>query len=248
MTRRERLERKAEKRREWAEGRTSKAQALRSATPDSLRHDWALITQPGHIPERARMIRRDDKAHEHRQMAEHHEQKAAGIESQLERTIFSDDDDATEQLKAKLDQLEAERTQNNTLNKIIRRKPKNEKTPEKVAELVALGLKETTARTIFEPDFCGRVGIPSYVNQNLGGNIKRCRDRIEQIKRQHQRTAEAEQAGGVIVKITETWAVVTFAEKPEYSVIRALKDAGFHWGSGSWHGSANQLPEELKQE
>lgn len=248
MTRRERLENKAEKRREWAEGRNDKAHALRSATPDSVRHDWAFITQPGHIPERARMIRRDDKAHEHRQMAEHHEQKAEGIEAQLERSVFSDDDDAIQKLEARLVKREAGREQNNAINKIIRRKPKNEETPEKVAELMALGMKEPTARKLFEPDFCGRVGIPSYVNQNLGGNIKRDRDRIEQIKSQHQRTAEAEEAGGVTVKITDTWAVVTFAEKPEYSVIRSLKDAGFRWGSGSWHGYARDLPDDLRQD
>ena len=55
MTRRERLEAKIDKREEWAAGRRDKAATLR-AYGGSLRHDWAFITQPGHIPERARMV------------------------------------------------------------------------------------------------------------------------------------------------------------------------------------------------
>jgi hypothetical protein len=41
MTRRERLEHKLQKRREWAEGRARKAEGLRNATPESLRGDRA---------------------------------------------------------------------------------------------------------------------------------------------------------------------------------------------------------------
>ena len=49
----------------WGEKRAEKATGLRAARPDSVRHDWAFITQPGHIPERARMNARDERAMEH---------------------------------------------------------------------------------------------------------------------------------------------------------------------------------------
>lgn len=62
MTRRDRLERKIGEREDWAEGRDAKAMRLRNSTPDSLRHDHAFNTQPGYIPERDRMIRRDGPA------------------------------------------------------------------------------------------------------------------------------------------------------------------------------------------
>ena len=75
MTRRERLEAKVERRREWATGRTDKAAALTQYT-DRFRGDWAFNTQPGHIPERARVIRIEDKAHEHIEMTHHHEAKS----------------------------------------------------------------------------------------------------------------------------------------------------------------------------
>lgn len=258
MTRRERLERKAEKRREWAEGRTSKAHALRNATSDSLRHDWAFITQPGHIPERARMIRRDDKAHEHHKMATHHEQKAAGIEAQLDRSIFSDDDDAIERLAEKIADLEAERDSNKGLNAAWRKagKPKADDAPgwARIAELLnveADSRRITTARIGVARDFMDRAPFPPYVGQNLGGRIKQAKDRIEDIKRRRERTTEAEEAGGVVVKIAATpgggWAVVTFAEKPGRDMLRALRAACFRWSGGSWHGPAPDLPDELKQ-
>src|SRR3989337_1132424 len=117
MTRREQLERKAEKRREWAEKRTAKASSLR-AVGASYRHDWAFITQPGHIPARAAMNRRDEKAYEHSKMADHHEAKAAGLEAQLERTVFSDDDNAIQALEARIAENEAKRDQMKLVNKL----------------------------------------------------------------------------------------------------------------------------------
>lgn len=97
MTRRERLEAKVERRREWAAGRRDKASSLRGYT-ERYRGDVAFNTQPGHIPERARVIRMIDQGHEHAEMANHHEAKANGLERQLDRTVFSDDVDAIAQL------------------------------------------------------------------------------------------------------------------------------------------------------
>ena len=56
----------------------------------------AIHDVPGRIPARERMNRREEKAHEHREMAAHHQGKAAGLRDQLDRTIFSDDEDAIE--------------------------------------------------------------------------------------------------------------------------------------------------------
>ena len=43
------------------------------------------------------------------------------------------------------------------------------------------------------------------------------------------------------------YVTVTFAEKPEYGIIRDLKSAGFHWGGGSWHGRREALPESVTE-
>lgn len=48
-------------------------------------------------------------------------------------------------------------------------------------------------------------------------------------------------AGSVLVEGGE-FVRVTFAEKPERSVLDALKSAGFRWNGGSWHGRRDKLP------
>ena len=120
MTRRERLEAKIEKRREWADGRRGKAAALREYA-DRYRGDVAFNTQPGHIPERARVIRTIDRAHEHAAMAQHHEAKAAGLRSQLDRAVFSDDTDAVEQLEARIREHEEKRDRMKRVNALYKK-------------------------------------------------------------------------------------------------------------------------------
>jgi hypothetical protein len=115
------------------------------------------------------------------------------------------------------------------VNKIIRKKPKNEKTPEKIEALIKLGLKEETAEKLFFPDFCGRIGIPSFCNKNLSGRIRQAKSRIVQIKRQKERKEAAEKSGGISIE-GDAWISVTFAEKPDRGILTALKAAGFRWG------------------
>lgn len=250
MTRREQLERKVELRREWAVKREANAaqrfSAARNATAGIPMGQPILI---GHHSERSHrnVLARSDShmraGCESSDMAEHHASKAEGIERQLANTIFSDDDNAIEELEAKIAKLEAERETNNAINKIVRSKPKNEPTDEKIAKLTTIGMKESTARKVFEPDFCGRIGIASYVNQNLGGVIGNAKKRIEDIKRRQERTEAAENNGGVSIEGTGDWVSVTFAEKPDKDILNALRDAGFRWGSGSWAGERKDLPE-----
>lgn len=57
----DKAELKADKYEEWAEKREVRANAALNSYPE-IRHDWAFITQPGHIPERARMIKADERA------------------------------------------------------------------------------------------------------------------------------------------------------------------------------------------
>ena len=50
-----------------------------------------------------------DRAVESGKMAEHHRSKAAGLESQLDNSIFSDDPDAVQQLSERIAELESQR-------------------------------------------------------------------------------------------------------------------------------------------
>lgn len=255
MTRRERIEARIERRREWAESREKDAANRFGAArkiADNIPFGQPILV--GHHSERH--ARRDaERIHnnmakgcESADMARHHESKAANLEYALERSIFSDDDNAIEALEAKIADLEAERARIVALNKLIRKEFKADlpdgwmdricATPaEKQAILnnVAYGWRK-------EPMF------PSYVTQNISGRIQQAKKRIENIKAQNADRERAETAGGVSI-VTNTqygWATVTFAEKPERSIIDALKAANFHWSSGSWHGSADKLPDCVK--
>lgn len=249
MTRRERMERRLEKRQEWA-GKAETRAETRYDEAHRLAH-MIPLGQPilvGHHSEKrhrrhiARMDGHMSAAVEQADKARHHAGKAANLERQLAKTIFSDDADAIERLEEKVAKLDAQRKANNAANRIVRSKPKNERTPEKVAKLVALGMDEAKAIALFEPDFCGRVGIPSYVNQNLGGRITTAKKRIEEIRRQQARHEKAEEAGGVVIEGEDRYVTVTFAEKPERSVLDELKAAGFWWAKGSWYGEREKLP------
>lgn len=74
----EKAERKAEKYDEWAEKRENKAKADLNSFP-SIRHDWAFITQPGHIPLRDRMNKADDRACESLGVAKRMREKADNL-------------------------------------------------------------------------------------------------------------------------------------------------------------------------
>lgn len=69
---------KAERYDEWARKRKERAEASLSSHAE-YRHDWAFITQPGHIPARARMIAADDRAYESLKKAHEMERKAASL-------------------------------------------------------------------------------------------------------------------------------------------------------------------------
>jgi len=69
---------KADKYDSWAAKREKDATARLNTLPE-VRHDWAFITQPGHIPLRARMNKSDDIAYESLGKASEMRQKAESL-------------------------------------------------------------------------------------------------------------------------------------------------------------------------
>ena len=76
--RQEGADRKANRLEEWAEKREKKATSQLNSCP-SIRHDWAFITQPGHIPFIARMNKADDRAHESLNVAQGFRERADSL-------------------------------------------------------------------------------------------------------------------------------------------------------------------------
>jgi len=256
-TRRERLERKLEKRKEWAEKAGARADgrfgSARRATNGIPFGQPILVGHHSEKRHRNALKRSDQnmrKGIEEQDKAEHHNSKAHGLEIQLENTVFSDDPDAIEQLEAKIEKAEQQQERMKAVNSIVRSKPKNELTEEKITKLVRLGQSEVAARAVFEPDFAGRIGIPSYALQNNNANIRRMKERVKDITHRQKKTAAAENSpnGVTVERRTEhNWAIVTFAEKPERDILNTLRNAGYRWSSGSWHGYIDKLPSSVQE-
>ena len=185
MTRRERKENRLARRLDWAVGREQKAASLHAYT-ERYRGDVAFNTQPGHIPERARVIRATDRACEHSEMADHHRAVADGIAHQLDTSIFSDDHDAVERLRERIAGLEADRDRQKAANKEIKRGPGW------VERLAAAGITLTERDTAdlmsvarHQPYLAdkktGLPVFPAYHFQNLGANILRLKKRLATI-------------------------------------------------------------------
>lgn len=239
--RRDRLERKVEKRQEWAAGRQAKVEAAYKAN-EKYHGDVAFNTQPGHIPERARAIRRTERAFEDMKMAEHHTSKAAGLQDQLDHAVYSDDANAVQALEARIAQHEAERTKMTLVNKLYKKGD--------VEGLKELGVDyEATKKRLAEAGpYWGSAPHLPYEMQNLGGRIRADKQRLEVIKRDQARKAEAEASptGVALKQHGGGYVSVTFAEKPDRKILDALRNAGFRWGGGSWTGTGEKLPQEVK--
>ena len=188
------------------------------------------------------------KAVEESHLAEHHELRAAGIASQFERSVFSDDTNAIEALEARIAQREAQVERRKAINAAFK-KAKGE-APARFAALVTAGLMTqaealsvagTMASMRYERPF------PSYSLTNLNANIRRDKERIAELKLRQTRTETARAQGGVKLEGVGEYVRVTFAEKPAREVLEALREAGFRWGGGSWVGERAKLPSSVAE-
>lgn len=183
MTYRERRQARAERLRGWAATRQQRAAAVFKAG-EPFTSDIAFNTQPGHIPFRARLIAREERAYESTRKAASMESRADGIEAQLDHAIYSDDPDAIERLEERIADLKAERERYKAYNASCRRGAPdlNTLTERERADIMR-------SRQVV-PYMFGKNGqLPAYHLTNLSGNINRQRKRLEELKRRAQVSA-----------------------------------------------------------
>jgi hypothetical protein len=172
MTTRERRERKAARLREWADKREAKSEAAYDKSRQIM--DMIPFGQPilmGHHSQRRaerdqdRISRGMESAYEHGTKAREFKSRADNIEATLERSIYSDDPDAIEQLTKRVAELEAERDKVKADNAAFRKEHRAE-------------LKTMTA---YQRD----MAMPhrGYVTTNLTANIARNKKRLEELTR-----------------------------------------------------------------
>ena len=159
--------------------------------------------------------------------------------------VFSDDPEAVTKLRLKIEAAEKRQAMMKEANKIIRSKPKNAPTPDKMKALAAIGLHEEVAEGLFKPDFCNRIGFPAYELTNNNANIRRMKERIETLLEQdNAETTETNHGDVKVVENAEDNRVqIFFPGKPSEEVRRELKSHGFRWARslGCWqrHRSTN---------
>lgn len=186
-TYRERRLARADRLEGWADKRRVDANRTLTSQPE-LRSDWAFITQPGHIPERARMNRADDRAFRSLDKADRMASRADGIREQAAGAIYSDDPDAIDQLRAKLERLEAERARIREFNVAVRKaKRVTAEALELLDEKQRANLESLARVAAYQLGPHGE--YPSYAGSNLGGQISRLRSRLSALERRRDRAA-----------------------------------------------------------
>jgi hypothetical protein len=173
--------------------------------------------------------------------AEYYEQKAAAIESN--QAIFSDDPDAIEKLKEKIAAAVDRQDFMKAGNKIV--KSKKLTIEQKTEQLKAAGY----CTLILQPDFCGRVGYADYELTNNNANIRRMKQRLEQLEKalinavEIGDTEEEYPDLDLIVRHVRTINRIQliFSGKPSVQIRNLLKSHGFRWApsEGAWQRHLN---------
>lgn len=237
-------EAKRQARIERLEQRAARHQAEAERLTGSAQRDASIIPlgQPilvGHHSERRdrnfreRINRRFERGWEEQKKAE---ELARRAEAAARNTaVSSDDPDAVAKLKEKLAKEEETQEKFKGLNKAVRSKDPR-------AALAALGLSEDTIARLLTPDFCGRIGIPDYEIRNRSANIRRIKQRIEELERKTATPPPApETHGDIRIEESDNRVRIYFPSKPSEDVRRKLKSFGFRWSptEGAWQAYAS---------
>ena len=194
----------------------------------------------GHHSERGhrRLLEKSDNAMragvEAGKKAEYYRDRA---ESLLSNTaISSDDPNALDKLQEKLEKLEATQELYKSINKVVRKAKLTE--AERVTELVALGLKETTAVKLLDSTNFGGQGIPSFRMTNNNAKIKNTRDRIKYLEKVAKIESYEKEFGEnrLVVSQEDNRVQIFFPGKPSEEIRKRVKGMGFHWAPsvGAW--------------
>lgn len=237
----ERREEKIERYRELAQ----KNHALSDITLNAAHRmaDAIPFGQPiliGHYSEKRDRNYRDriwskfEKAGELEEKAKYYARQAAITASNP--AISSDDPDAIVALKEKLQGLKESHTLMIQGNKIV--KSKKLSGDQKIAELIKIGLEESSAIDKLKPDCMGNIGFPGYALTNSSANIRRIEERIKQLEKQRSDVTTEQQVGNIqiINSVEENRIMIYFPGVPEEKIRTRLKSEGFRWSpkNGAW--------------
>jgi hypothetical protein len=224
----ERYQELAEKNKRLSDQASNRAHEMASIIP---------IGQPiliGHYSEsrdrryRERIHNTFGKAVELDKKADYYENKVQSAENN--NTISSDDPEAATKLKEKIEAAESNQTKMRGFNKCLRNKDN--------AGMLALGFSQSMIDELSKPDFCGRLGFVDYQLTNNNANIRRMKERLEEIEKRSQNITNEVTIGDVRIldNVEANRLQMFFPGKPDDEVRDELKHNGFRWSprEGSW--------------
>ncbi|MGR5367941.1 DUF3560 domain-containing protein [Photobacterium damselae] len=161
--------------------------------------------------------------------AEHYERKADSVGT---AGIASDDPEAIQKLKKKVDALEQAQEKMKAANKIIRSKHMTE--ADKVEYMIqTLAFTSKQAQELLLPDDCGRIGFADYALSNNNANIRQAKARLRELETLHNQKPFEEEGllDGMGWSLYEDDGRIKFSfdGKPSEAVRAVLKGHGFKW-------------------
>ncbi len=189
-----------------------------------------MISGGGNFP-----VRKKEKqnAARDRNMGEYSE--IAGLLDKVRSTgmggISADDDRAVEKLEKKLADLEAEQESMKSINAYFRKHKTLDGCPDLTFEQ-AEQLKASMSRDWWKDP----VPYPSYWLSNNNANIRRVRQRIDDLKSRSEYAGWTFPGGEAKINEAENRLQLIFDDKPSEDQRRELKSGGFKWApsQGAW--------------
>lgn len=204
-----------------------------------------MIAGPSNFP-----VKRAEKANaaEHKRLEELIEFSEKAIERMHRQfdprfisnaPISSDDPVAVAKLQEKIDAAVQAQENMKKANAILRRKGTKEQKMQWLQYELGYSLK--LAAELLVPDYMGRTGFADYQLSNNNANIRRMKQRIDELKKAKSKPASAdvrvEAHGATIVENKdENRLQIVFDGKPPVELRDRLKSRGFRWApsQGAW--------------
>lgn len=146
------------------------------------------------------------------------------------KTISSDNPDATKLLEKKIQLLENLRDEYKRVNKIC--KDKKLTTEKKMFQLVEVfSYSKEDAAKFLTPDYMNRIGIPDYQVKNNTALLSDTKKRLERLRLTQSIPESETKKENCTIKINQTdnRVQISFDTLPDEKIRRELKENGFHW-------------------
>lgn len=192
-----------------------------------------MISGAGNFPvkKKEKQVKAWEKNHEHYNYCQTIRGKLSNL-LHCKEVIKSDDENAIEALEEKIEGLKEAQENMKEINKYYR-KHKTLEGCDLLTEKQCRKLQESIDQYSYD-----RAPYPRWALQNNLANIKRCQQRVDELKKAKENgTAEIDYGDFKVVENTEMMRIqIIFGEKPDDEIRTLLKGNGFKWApsQGAW--------------